>query len=145
MVVMVSPLLLALAVTAGLWLHGYALTAAVASCAVGHLAGRSVLRQGMQAGDPGRRSQAPLLAMLVRMFVAVPLLLVAIFAAGELFPNAGGNSTPRHARFVVGLWAAAAYVVMVALETRAAAIVYRERTKQAPGRGSPGCKTDEDR
>lgn len=121
-----------LAVSDGWLVHGYALAATAAACGIGHLAGRSVLRKGLAASDPSRRSQAPLLAMVVRMFVAVPLLLAAIVAAGALLADLGDDIPPRHARFVTGIWAAVAYGIMVALEARFAGKAYQHRVNAAP-------------
>ncbi|MFW5681537.1 MAG: hypothetical protein ACOC1G_00890 [Phycisphaeraceae bacterium] len=121
-----------LAVSDGWLVHGYAVAATAAACGIGHLAGRSVLRKGLAASDASRRSQAPLLAMVVRMFVAVPLLLAAIFAAGALFATLEVDVPPRHARFVTGIWAAVAYGIMVAIEARSAGKAYQHRVNAEP-------------
>jgi hypothetical protein len=119
------------------WLvHGYALATVGAACGIGHLAGRVVLKHGLATQDASRRPQAPLLAMLVRMFVAVPLLLAAIFAAGALLGNLGEDASPRHAKFVTALWAAAGYAVMVAFEARSASTAYHRR-ENADGPSHP--------
>ena len=127
------------ALLAGLdgWLvHGYAVAASAVACGIGHLAGRVVLRQRLSAADAAERSQAPLLAMLVRMFVAVPLLLAAIFAAGVLFADVGEHGSPGRPRFVAGLWAAAAYAVMVVLEARSVSRTYQHHVNRSAQHGS---------
>jgi hypothetical protein len=127
-----------LAVTDGWLVHGYAVAASAVACGIGHLAGRVVLRRGLATSGASQQSQAPLLAMLVRMFVAVPLLLAAIFGAGALFAEIGGDAYARHARFVTGIWAAVAYGVMVALEARSASRTYEHHVNRTAGSESDG-------
>lgn len=119
------------------WLvHGYAVAASAVACGIGHLVGRVVLRRRLSAADAAERSQAPLLAMLVRMFLAVPLLLAAIFAAGALFAGAREKVSSGNARFVTGLWAAAAYAVVVVLEACSASRTYQQYVNRSAQRGS---------
>ena len=100
-----------------------------------------VLRRGpVTPADVGGAvaTQALLVAMHVRMFVAVPLLLAAIFAAGRAVRGRRGATGCREdvPGSSSGLWAAAAYAVMVVLESRSVSRTYQHHVNRSAQHGS---------